>query len=114
MQLFTVFGLRPEVESRRGVTAASPCAPRSVEAIQQTVVTLVQGYVNHPEVSRPRAIEAIKFLNQPMWRTQIVDLRRAYKEFQRSADINALLGAVETIRGRFGPQHSEQQAAALK
>ena len=94
--------------------SALEVAPRSVEAIQQTVVTLLQGYVNHPEVNRPRAIDAIKFLNQPMWRTQIVDLRRAYKEFQRSADVNALLGAVEDIRGRFGNQHSDQQAAPAK
>lgn len=70
--------------------------------------------MNHPKVSRPRAIEAIKFLNQPMWRTQIVDLRRAYKEFQRNADINALLGAVEDIRSRFGNQHSEHQANPAK
>ena len=70
--------------------------------------------MNHPEVSRPRAIEAIKFLNRPMWRTQIVDLRRAQKEFQRNADINALLAAVEDIRSRFGNQHSEQTAAPAK
>ena len=49
-----------------------------------------------------------------MWRTQIGDLRRAYKDFQRSADINALLTAVEAIHGRFGPQHADQQAVSAK
>ncbi len=84
--------------------SALEVAPRSVEAIQQTVVTLLQGYANHPEVSRPRIIEAIKFLNQSMWRTQISDLRRAYKEFNRAGDVNRLLGEIEDIRLRFGDQ----------
>jgi superfamily II DNA or RNA helicase len=94
--------------------SALEVAPRSVEAIQQTVVTLLQGYLGHSDVSRPRVIEAIRCLNQPMWRTQIVDLRRAYKEFQRNANIDALLAAMEGIRSRFGNQHSEHQANPAK
>gem|GEM_PF-4759876 len=34
-----------------------------------------------PEVSWPRVIEAVRLLNQPMWRTQINELRRGYKAF---------------------------------
>jgi superfamily II DNA or RNA helicase len=94
--------------------SALEAAPRTVEAIQQTVVTLLQGYLGHPDVSRPRVIEAIRFLNQPMWRTQIADLRRAYKEFQRNANIDALLAEVEGIRSRFGNQHSGRQANPAK
>jgi hypothetical protein len=47
-------------------------------------------------------------------RTQIAALRGAHKEFQRNADINALLQAVEDIRGRFGEQHFEHQANPAK
>lgn len=94
--------------------SALEAAPRTVEAIQQTVATLLQGYINHPEISRPRIIEAIKLLNQPMWRTQISELRRAYKEFQRAGDINRLLGEIEDIRLRFVNQTQEDSRKTTK
>jgi hypothetical protein len=90
--------------------SALEAAPRTVEAIQQTVVTLLQGYLSHPDVSRPSVIEAIRFLNQPMWRAQISDVRRAYKEFQRAGDVNRLLEEIEGLRLRFGNQTSGQSA----
>lgn len=89
--------------------SALEAAPRSVDAVQQTVATVIQGYVNHPEVSRPRAIEAIRFLNQPMLRIQISELRRAYRDFRSRGDIAALLGAVEELRRRFGEPAREPQ-----
>ncbi len=88
--------------------SALEAAPRAVEPIQQTVVTLLQGYLNHPDISRPRIIEAIKFLNQPMWRTQIAELRSAHREFQRDGNVNRLLETVEEIRTRFGEQSKVQ------
>ena len=94
--------------------SALEVAPRSVEAIQQTVVTLLQGYMNHPEISRPRIIDAIKFLNQPMMHTQIVTLRSAHREFQRDGDVNRLLEAVEDIRRRFGEQGREERPSPTK
>jgi len=89
------------LQSSRQRTAAE-VAPRSIEAIQQTVATLLQSHINHPQISRPRIIEAIKLLNRPMWRTEVSDLRRAYKEFQRAGDVGRLLGEIEDIRQRFG------------
>jgi hypothetical protein len=88
--------------------SALEAAPRTVEAIQQTVVTLLQGYLGHSDVSRPRVIEAIRCLNQPMWRTQINDVRRAYKGFQRAGDVNRLLGEIEEISLRFANQTREE------
>lgn len=87
--------------------SALEAAPRTVEPIQQTVVTLLQGYLGHPDISRPRVIEAIRFLNQPMWRTQIGALRSSHREFQRDGDVNRLLAAIEEIRIRFGDQTRE-------
>jgi Helicase conserved C-terminal domain len=79
-------------------------APRSVDPIQQTVATALQGYLNHPDVDRRQAIAAIRFLNQPMLKVQVDTLRKAYKDFQGKRNVQTLLVAVEELRERFGEQ----------
>ncbi len=79
-------------------------APRSVDPLQQTVATVLQGFLNHPDVERRQAIEAIRFLNQPMLIVQVRDLRQAYKEFQGKGDIKALLAAINDLREKFGSE----------
>ncbi|MBI3325246.1 MAG: hypothetical protein HYZ81_00880, partial [Nitrospinae bacterium] len=86
-------------------------APRSVDPIQQTVTTVLQGYMNHPDIERRRAIEVIRFLNQPMLGVQVRELREAYRNFQRKADIKALLSAVEELRKKFGAQQANSHGA---
>lgn len=81
-------------------------APRSVDPIQQTVATVLQGYLNHPDVDRRHAIETIRFLNQPMLAIQVRDLRRAYKEFQREGNIKTLLATIDDLRNKFGAQQT--------
>jgi len=81
---------------------ALEAAPRTVDPMQQTVATAIQGYLNHPDVERRRAIEAIRFLSQPMLGVQIKELRRVYKEFQQNADAQALLKGVDHLREGFG------------
>ncbi|MFQ5853507.1 MAG: C-terminal helicase domain-containing protein, partial [Candidatus Binatia bacterium] len=85
------------VEEQRALEAA----PRSVDPIQQTVATIIQSYLNHPGVDRRQAIEAIRFLNQPMLAVQIRKLRQAYREFQVRGDISALLNSVHELRKDF-------------
>jgi len=51
-------------------------APRSVDPLQQTVATAIQGYINHPDIDRTRALQAIRYLNQLMLRVQIAELER--------------------------------------
>lgn len=81
-------------------------APRSVDPIQQTVATVLQGYLNHPDVDRRQAIDTIRFLNQPMLAVQVRDLRQAYKEFQRMGDIRALLTTLHDLHNKFGTQET--------
>ena len=81
-------------------------APRSVDPTQQTVATVLQGYLNHPDVDRRHAIETIRFLNQPMLAVQVRDLRNAYKEFQRVGDIKNLLTTIDDLRNKFGAQQT--------
>jgi len=91
---------------------ALEAAPRSVDPIQQTVATAIQGYLNHPDVERSRAIEVIRFLNKPMLKVQVDELRRAYKEFQRKGDIKALLVSVEAMGEGYGELEASGHPAA--
>lgn len=73
-------------------------APRSVEAVQQTVATAIQEYINHPDVNRSQAIEIIKYLSEPMLNVQIKRLRKLNSQFQGDADIKELLKAIEAMQ----------------
>ncbi|MBW1947667.1 MAG: DEAD/DEAH box helicase, partial [Deltaproteobacteria bacterium] len=77
-------------------------APRTVDPLQVTVATVIQGYLSHPDISRREAVEAIRFLNQPMLTVQVRELRQAYKTFQTTSDIKALLMALKEQREKFG------------
>lgn len=95
------------VERQRALESA----PRSVDPVQQTVATIVQGYLSHPDVERQRAIEVIRALNQPMLAVQVRELRKAYNSFQRSSDIGRLLNGLELslkdVAERNGDENSK-------
>ncbi len=74
-------------------------APRTIDAVQQTAATAIQGYLNHPEVDRADAIELIKFLNQPMLAVQIKALRGALKAFKAVGQAKQLIEEVRKLRG---------------
>jgi hypothetical protein len=84
-------------------------APRSVDPIQQTLATVIQGYMNHPDIERRRAIEVIRFLSQPMLAVQVRELRQAYRDFQRTPEIKALLCTVDELRGKVGSPQANHQ-----
>lgn len=91
---------------------ALEAAPRSVDPIQQTVATAVQGYLNHPDVDRSRAIEAITFLKQSMLSGQIREIRRAYRSFQATSDVLELLTFLQGMKERYGDLPPEQGTPA--
>jgi hypothetical protein len=91
---------------------ARGAAPRSLDPIQQTVATAIQGYLSHPEVDRAMAVEAIKFVSRPMRRTQVIRLRQAFREFQRARAMRTLLEAIAEIRSQFGEQSVRRSTAA--
>jgi hypothetical protein len=94
------------VEEQRALEVA----PRSVDPIQQTLASVIQGYMNHPDIERRRAIEAIRFLSQPMLAVQVRELRQAYRDFQRQAEIKALLATVDELRGKVGEPQARHQS----
>lgn len=80
-------------------------APRSVDPVQQTIATVIQSYLNHPDVDRRQAIEAIKFLNQPMLAVQVRRMRQAYRDFRGKGDVKGLLDVIDELRTSFGVEH---------
>jgi hypothetical protein len=72
-----------------------------VDPLQQTIATIIQGYMNHPDVDRKQAIELIRFLNQPMRGVQVQELRQAYRDFQQNGDIKVLLKGMKEQCERF-------------
>jgi hypothetical protein len=97
------------VEEQRALEVA----PRSVDPIQQTLATVIQGYMNHPDIERRRAIDAIRFLSQPMLAVQVRELRQAYRDFQRTAEVKALLATVDELRSRVGEPQARQQSSGM-
>jgi len=88
------------VEEQKALEAA----PRTVDPIQQTMVTILQNALNHPSIQRSRAIASIRFLTQPMLTVQVRELREAYRIFQTTSDVADLLAHMAEMEVRFGSQ----------
>ena len=93
---------------------AREVAPRSLDPIQQTVATAIQGYLGHPDIDRTSAVEVIKFISQPMRRNQVTTLRAVFKNFQRSGQIRSLLDSIARIRSQIGERPIIEPATARK
>ncbi len=86
-------------------------APRTVDPIQQTIATTIQGYINHPDVERTQCIELIKFLNQPMLHVQVKELRKFYKDFQIQENVKLLMVSLYNLRQTFNPDFEKDYTA---
>ena len=96
---------------------AVEAAPRILDPLQQTVITLLRGYLNSPAIRRAEVREAMQRLRSPMTHTAIRDLRRAYEKFQRNQDVGPVIGHVLLMDvveadGRFS--NSEAQATLTR
>jgi len=76
-------------------------APKSLDPLQQTLATTLQGYLNRPEVKRQEVLGAIRFLSQPLPSVVIKDLRSLYGEFAKSAQVGPLLAAILALAGSY-------------
>lgn len=101
-----VFTLQEKVieELLRGYEekASLQVAPQALDPLQQTVATVIQGFLNHPEVERKRAIPAIGFLNTSMLRIQVTELKKLYKEYQQTRSIMELVAGLEAMQSAYG------------
>ena len=76
---------------------AVEAAPRILDPLQQTVITLLRGYLSSPAVKRGEVREAMQRLRSPMPHTAIRDLRRAYEQFQRDQNIEPVISHIHSI-----------------
>jgi superfamily II DNA or RNA helicase len=82
--------------------AALQVAPQAIDPLQQTLATIIQSFLNHPEVDRKRAISSISFLNGPMQNVQVAELRKLYKLYQQTNSVSELIAGIEAMRAAFG------------
>src|SRR5205085_12018712 len=72
-------------------------ATKLLDTIQQTIDTILRGYINSTAVSRKEIIAAVQRLNEPQPGVYIRTLRKAYETFTAHAQIDELLAAVKSI-----------------
>jgi len=87
---------------------AIEAAPKILDPIQQTVITLLRGYLNSPLVKRHEVKDAIKRLSEPMTHTAIRLLRKAFEDFQQKKDIASLVKSIRTTERRGENRPIEQ------
>jgi len=76
---------------------ALEAAPKILDALQQTVITVLRGYLNSPSVARSDIRAAMQRLRQPMSHTAIRELRRGYERFQQNQDIQMLVALIPQL-----------------
>ena len=76
-------------------------APQAIDPLQQTVSTVVQQFLNHPQVDRKRAVGVIAFLNGPMQNVQVSELKKIYRAYQQTQSIAELVSALETMQAAY-------------
>ena len=95
------------LETQESIQALAS-TPKTIDPLQQTVATNLQGHLNSSIVNRKRIVDAIKYVNQPLTGVQVKGLRSAYQKFQASHDIGQLVEDVEGLAAMYG---SQQQSA---
>ncbi|HKV60192.1 MAG TPA: DEAD/DEAH box helicase, partial [Ktedonobacteraceae bacterium] len=78
-------------------------APKLLDPIQQTIATILSGYINSPAISRKEIIAAIQQLNVPQPGVYIKTLRKAYDVYLTNTRIDELLSAVQSIARHNAP-----------
>jgi hypothetical protein len=76
-------------------------APQAIDPLQQTVSTVVQQFLNQPQVDRKRAVRVIAFLNGPMQNVQVSELKRIYKVYQQTQSIAELISDLEAMQEAY-------------
>jgi superfamily II DNA or RNA helicase len=88
--------------------------PKMLDPIQQTIATLLRGYLNHPAVPRQDVISALQKINMPQPRVYIKTLRKAYEAFRSDSQIDELINTVQSIGEPVENAASGTEAQAKK
>ena len=97
------------VQERQAVEAA----PKILDPLQQTVITLLRSYLNGQSTDRGAVRQAMRLLRSPMSHTAIRDLRRANERYQLEQDVNPLIDhilSIGAIEANVGSSSTEVQS----
>lgn len=73
-----------------------------IDPSQKRAATLLERFMQHPDFDRQRLLEAVRFLNQPMVRTDIRALREVLRRARGTEEARELLKEVERLRQEAG------------
>lgn len=95
---------------------AVEAAPKIVDPVQQSVITVLRGYMSSPLIRRQDVKDAIQRISQPMTHTSIKSLRKAYEEFLKQRDVRVLVDSVQVPKENTSnpDKPSEVPGAMLK
>jgi len=85
-------------------------APRTIDPIQQNMITIIQGHINNPDILRSQALKVIGFLNLPKQQVQIKKLREIFKVFEQNGDMHEALESLSKMM----PQEVESDTEERK
>jgi hypothetical protein len=110
---YDVFGIQEKIiedilKSHREQRSLQ-AAPKMVDPLQQVVATTLQGFLNHPNVSRQKVIRAIRYLNTPLSVPLVKELRKLQNEFQHNAV--ALIDGICSMSEKYGSSESGSSEA---
>ena len=91
---------------------AVEAAPRILDPLQQTVITLLRGFLSSPAAKRHEVRDAMQRVRSPMTHTAIRDLRRIYEQFQRQQNIELIVShilSMDAVEPDLGSLGSESQ-----
>lgn len=94
---------------------AIEAAPKILDPVQQTVITLLRGYLSSPLIKRHAVKDVIKRLSEPMTHTATKLLRKAFEDFQQTKDVAALVNSIMvTEKGSENHALKQEQRQPLK
>jgi len=73
-----------------------------IDPTQKSAAAVLERIMQHPDYDRARLLEAVRFLNQPMVKTDIRDLRNALRLARKSNRVEDLLDEVERLKDEAG------------
>lgn len=77
---------------------AIEAAPKVLDPTQQTVITLLRGYLSSPAAKRQDVKDAMQRLSQPMTHTSVRTLRKAYEKFIEEKDVETLVRSIRATK----------------
>src|SRR5690606_7371730 len=91
---------------------AIEAAPKQIDPIQQTIITVLRSHLGNPDTNRQDMLELIRLLSQPLPNVHVKALRQSYEAFQAQRSIDTLTAKVRDIQ-QSGSAAEEKQATSI-